>query len=503
MIMFSGPILLSSLGPLPLMNRSIHLPCANITNGHYHYIEDLLQLEAFSAHQLDPGWPRYRTPVEIQSLHPFLAAHPDQAFAGYMYNGLTNGFRIGYIYRQSQPPHQAANHVSELANRHIVKDKVDAEVAAGRLLGPLPTHLASLVQVSPLGLVPKAHQENKWRLIMDLSYPSGYSINDGIPPALCSLHYASVDNAVDIIKQLGRGAQLVKLDVKDAYRIVPVHPSDYCHLGLCWQGKTYIDRALPFGLRSAPKIFTAVADLIAWILHQQGIRYQLHYLDDYLFLGAPNTHEGAQALQVVLNIFKVLGIPVATHKTEGPTTVLAFLGILIDTQAFELRLPPAKLTQLQSIINSWSGRTSCTKKDLRSLLGHLSHAATVIVQGRTFLRQLFPLLYVNRPPQEPIRLSAGARADLMWWKTFLQGWNGRSFFPASTVSSEVTSDASGSYGCGAFSSEHTWFQLKWPDSWLPVQLQPKSSFLLSYQQPYGDTNGSVPVYGSGQIIWQW
>ena len=81
----------------------------------------------------------------------------------------------------------------------------------------------------------------------------------------------------------------MKLDIKDAYRIVPVHPDDYHHLGINWQGNTYIDHALPFGLRSAPKIFTAIADVIAWVLTCEGISNQLHYLDNLLFIGAPNS----------------------------------------------------------------------------------------------------------------------------------------------------------------------------------------------------------------------
>ena len=88
-------------------------------------------------------------------------------------------------------------------------------------------------------------------------------MNDGIAPELCSLQYATVDNAVEIIKTLGRDAQLVKLDIKDAYRIVPTHPADYPLLGIRWRDAIYIDRALPFGLRSAPKLFTAIVDLIA------------------------------------------------------------------------------------------------------------------------------------------------------------------------------------------------------------------------------------------------
>ena len=64
--------------------------------------------------------------------------------------------------------------------------------------------------------LPKSHQPGKWRLIVDLSHPSGASINDGIEPKLCSLSYASVDNAVAIITQLyiGRGTKLTMLGLE-------------------------------------------------------------------------------------------------------------------------------------------------------------------------------------------------------------------------------------------------------------------------------------------------
>ena len=66
-------------------------------------------------------------------------------------------------------------------------------------------------------------------MITDLSWPRSASVNDGISPNLCSLHYSSVDGAVALIRQLGsyRNTLLIKLDIKDAYRIVPVHPADY------------------------------------------------------------------------------------------------------------------------------------------------------------------------------------------------------------------------------------------------------------------------------------
>lgn len=166
----------------------------------------------------------------------------------------------------------------------------------------------------------------------------------------------------------------------------------------------------------------------------------------------------------------MLGIPIASHKTEGPAS---FLGILIDTCHFELRLPAEKLDRLQHILQRWENTTACTRAELESLLGHLSHAATVIVQGRTFLRQLFHLLSRTRAPHQLIRLNATARADLLWWRTFLQSWNGTSFFPSLTPAAQVTSDASGAFGCGAFSLSHGWFQLVWPESWESVSITAK------------------------------
>ena len=143
------------------------------------------------------------------------------------------------------------------------------------------------------------------------------------------MHYASVDDAVAIIQQLGQDTQLIKLDIKDTYRIVPVHPADYNLLGITWRGNTYLDRALPFGLRSAPKIFNAISNFIAWILSCNGIQHQLHYLDDFLFLTTPNSRQGQQILSIALETLRRLGVPIAVHKTEGPSSVLIFLGILI------------------------------------------------------------------------------------------------------------------------------------------------------------------------------
>ena len=73
---------------------------------------------------------------------------------------------------------------------------------------------------NPIGLIPKPHQPNKFRLIVDLSAPSDFSVNDGIDPTLCSLQYAMVDEAARLTRQVGPGALLSKLDLSSIYRRV-------------------------------------------------------------------------------------------------------------------------------------------------------------------------------------------------------------------------------------------------------------------------------------------
>ena len=126
------------------------------------------------------------------------------------------------------------NHPSSSANPQVVVEQITEEQTTGRLLGPLTGDQTAGVHTSPIGFVPES---NKWRMICDLSSPSGRSINDGIPRELCSLQYASVDDAISIIQHLGRGTQLAKLDIQDAYCIVPVHPSDCNLLGIHWNGE--------------------------------------------------------------------------------------------------------------------------------------------------------------------------------------------------------------------------------------------------------------------------
>ena len=138
------------------------------------------------------------------------------------------------------------------------------------------------------------------------------------------------------------------------------------------------------------------------------------YLDDFLVIGAPNSDQCMRQLQTLLAVFDYLNIPVAMEKLEGPTMILTFLGIELDTQALTL-LPADKLTELKGMIISWTHRKACTKRNLQSLVGKLQHASRVVRPGRSFLRRMFELLKGVSRKQHFIRLNRSFHSDLRWW----------------------------------------------------------------------------------------
>ena len=115
-----------------------------------------------------------------------------------------------------------------------------------------------------------------------------------------------------------------KFDVQGAFQTVPVHPDDRWLLGMQWQGQTYVDKVLPFVLHSAPKLYNAVADGLLWILDSQDRVDVIHYLDDFLLFGAPESRQCDDALYRALARCAHLGVPIAPGKTEGPSVVLVF-----------------------------------------------------------------------------------------------------------------------------------------------------------------------------------
>ena len=205
-----------------------------------------------------------------------------------------------------------------------------------------------------------------------------------------------------------------KIDIQNAYGLVPIHPEDRCFLGVSWQGSVYVDCQLPFGLATAPAIFNALAEALEWILKSRGVHHVIHYLDDFLLLGHPNSDECAMALRTTLATCQELGVPLAEDKVEGPAPLLTFLGIELNPMTMSPGLPEDKLASLRDLLHRVQN-AKCIRDthQLQSLIGHLNHMCQVMPLGKAFLNSLSPL--ANNMSQGQIRhLNTASRTDLAW-----------------------------------------------------------------------------------------
>jgi len=99
----------------------------------------------------------------------------------------------------------------------------------------------------------------------------------------------------------------------------------------------------------------------------------MHYLENYFTVGPANSTLCANNVLIIVRVASDLGIPLAPHKLEGPTTSLVFLGITIDTTRMETSLPANKLCGLLVELQSLSSRKKCQKWELLSLIFCVSY----------------------------------------------------------------------------------------------------------------------------------
>ncbi|XP_070549868.1 uncharacterized protein [Ptychodera flava] len=425
------------------------------------------------------------TPINIASLIEHLAPHPDRNFVNALISGLQDGFHTG-VRNAPSSTFIGRNLLSARSQPQTVSELIDLKYAKGIYSARLSSH-PLLTSAVVLSVSAEKKYSAKKRLIVDLSSPRNdpvtSSINELIDKEEFSLSYVKLDDAIASILRLGKGSWLCKTDIVDAFKLIPIHPSLWHLYGIQWQGRFYFFVRLPFGSRSSPKIFDQLSTAISWIAEKvYGIDTIFHLLDDFLTVDPPS-FDANRTMALLTLIFRRLAIPIAPHKTVGPTTCLEYLGIELDTIKMQARLPQEKLDRILDLVASFLNCKSCTKRQLLSLLGHLTFACRVVVPGRTFISRLIELSKATQKLDFHITISSESRLDLTMWHHFLASWNGISMFldTSTTAASdmELYTDASG-IGHGGYFIGH-WFQERW-DSNLRLDSDPALS--IAFQELY-------------------
>ncbi|CAG0897056.1 unnamed protein product [Cyprideis torosa] len=227
-----------------------------------------------------------------------------------------------------------------------VLDKyISEEVAAGRLGGPFLIPPVPNFVCSPLGVVPKSTPE----------------------------------------------ALLAKTDLKNAYRMVPVHPSFYPSLGMRWRNAFFHDKVVPMGMRSACQLYQKISDVL-----REGVRNMTNdgifsVLDDFLFCGPASTMACKTNYDTFRRICQGINLPIQEDKSQPPTQQLCFLGLEIDTVGQRVRLPQDKLSKMKRSIVEFLRTPAPTLREWQKLGGLLNFA------GLTELRAISKPRHVRSP----------------------------------------------------------------------------------------------------------
>ena len=402
------------------------------------------------------------TPLNFYTWNLLLA---NSAFedANWVLKGIKFGFPLGT--GDGALKSAKRNCITALRQPEIIDNYLQEEIRYGSVAGPFDAPPLPDLHINRFGVIPKS-TPGKFRLITDLSFPLGNSVNDLIDDSEAEVSYAGIPEALAMIMKLGQGAMLAKFDIKRAYRLLPVYTLHRPFLGMQWKGKFYVDLAIPFGIRSGPKIFTRFGDSLQFLLGSTGgVNNVIHYLDDFLLAGPASSLICERNLQTCFSLCEKLGVPIAEDKTEGPNTEITFLGFTLDSVKQELRLPNEKLLKVRAALSSWDKKKSGTKRELLSLIGLLQHCCQAIVLGRPFLRRLIDRAHSVSDLHHFVKLSQWERDDLQWWFRLLHSWNGKSLFLFPTWEQApmcaITSDAAGSIGFAAINGTQ-WFAGVWP-----------------------------------------
>jgi len=362
----------------------------------------------------------------------------------FLLDGISHGFKLVSDLSQVVPA-ESRNYRSAITQpaKSFLDKLFRDELRAGKIeeVQKKPRRL------NAIGAVPKAGT-NSFRPITDCSRPTDCSVNSYIEPE--SFRFESIDDALELSTP---GCYFAVVDIKAAYRSVPVFPAHRELQGFCWafegeHEKFYVDHFLCFGLSNAPSIFQRVSGAIARIMRRQGHQVVV-YLDDFLLIGS-SWEECLAAQHKLIGLLTSLGFEVKLDKVVGPVQRIGFLGLTIDSIKQNVELPEEKVNRLAELCSLYAARIKVSKVELQQIVGHMSFAARAVYGARTFSRIFVDALSTLEKPGHRIRITNLIRDELRWWTFMASRFNGMANSVFGIVRPEmlITTDAYfGGFGC--------------------------------------------------------
>ena len=340
---------------------------------------------------------------------------------------------------QGRPP---PNHGSARGHVDAVRAALRDGQEKGRIL-IVDLDLLSLwpeVFCSPLGTVAKDNDPTKVRVVHDLSFPEGASVNDYtiqdlVPPA----HYNGPAAIAARILDLAKGEDLIYMatsDVSGAFRHIPLHESYVAKFAatLPEDNALIIDLCTPFGWTASPGFYNVAAGLISQrygasrpLWPDQPIAGRasfssLYWCDDHVCVEADIGSRLAEArLALRWAMVSVLGPESYNEaKDQDWTQRCRALGLEWNLQDKSLSMPKEKVDKALRRIKAAKPPALVSKSTLLKLLGSLRHVMTCFPSARAFVQDLSAMANALHRTTPMTRLSLSAEQDMAWFEQILQ-----------------------------------------------------------------------------------
>lgn len=265
--------------------------------------------------------------------------------------------------------------------------------------------------LSSIFLVPKPN--GTFRLILNLK-----KLNEFI-----ETEHFKLEDLKTVTQIMNKDDFFISIDLTDAFHLVNIHESDRKFLRFEFLGQIYEFVCVPFGLCTAPYMFTKLLKPVISYLRLLGLVLVI-YLDDFLILSKLyNTCLNERDL--IIYILENLGFIINREKSQLiPTQRTKYLGLIIDSQKMCFELPEDKKQLIYNQITSIQAKNQCKIRDFAEFLGRLTFATNGIqysqVYTKKFEREKFLALERNGNDFEAkMPITKSLYDDFEWWKSHI------------------------------------------------------------------------------------
>ena len=341
------------------------------------------------------------------------------------------GFQIPFVghpvqgCRPNAPIHSSELHL-------LIQEEMKALLGKGaiQVCNPIPRESF----YSTLFLVPK--KGGQMRPVINLK-----RLNEWITP-----QHFKMEGMSTLRELLKTNDWMAKIDLKDAYFTIQMHPTHQPFLRFMVNQQHYQFTCFLFSLSCAPWVFTKVMKPISIFLRSMGV-HMIVYIDDILVMGE-SPEQVKSHLEALTYLLTGLGFVINIPKSiTTPAQRIEYLGLLVDSTTLHLSLPGEKLHHIRSEIDQITMKSSpITARQLAQIIGKLHAASQAVLPAPLFYRSLQGDLQraLNSSSQNYnslLTLSQPAQEELAWWQDKSSHWNGKALLHQ-TETVTIRSDAS-------------------------------------------------------------